>query len=265
MNDLPRPVNTVCESAKGPNRGECFSNKTVTFLLLGNTCTRNCKFCGVAHNPIGQTPDDEIEAILETIAHFGLKYIVLTSVTRDDLKDGGAAYFVSVIKAIRHEHPTVKIEVLIPDFQGDSQSIHTVGEVKPTVFNHNLEMVPRLFPTIRPEGSFNRSIDLLKYISTTFPAQTLKTGIMVGLGETKNEVLDLIKQVADLPVHILTIGQYLAPSKKSFPVDRIVDPEEYELYTMFGKSLGLEVIAGPLVRSSYHAETVNRELEKPPG
>jgi lipoic acid synthetase len=261
MSDLPRPVNTVCESAKCPNRGECFSQKTVTFLLLGNTCTRNCKFCGVAHSPIGQTPADEIDAILETIAHFDLKYVVLTSVTRDDLADGGASHFVAVITAIRGQHPKVKIEVLIPDFQGDTKSIQMIMDAHPTVLNHNLEMVPRLFPAIRPEGSYARSIDLLKYVAQTTPSQKLKTGIMVGLGETQKEVEALIRDVSRIPVDILTIGQYLSPAKNAFPMDRIVEPDEYAQYTALGTSLGLEVVAGPLVRSSYHAESVASVLQ----
>ncbi len=254
LGDLPRPVNTVCESAKCPNRGECFSQKTVTFLLLGDTCTRHCKFCAVNHGSQGETPDDEIEAILETIAHFNLQYVVLTSVTRDDLPDGGAGHFVAVMTAIRHAHPTVKIEVLVPDFKGEENAISVVVDAQPTVFNHNLEMVPRLFPMIRPEGDYVRSSNLLKHVSTRAPHQILKTGIMVGLGENPDEVEVLIREVASLPVQILTIGQYLAPSKKSYPVDRIVDPSEYEHYKKLGESLGLKVIAGPLVRSSYHAE-----------
>jgi lipoic acid synthetase len=256
LGDLPRPVNTVCELAKCPNRGECFTQKTVTFLLLGNTCTRNCKFCGIVHSPQGHTPKDEIEAILETINHFGLQYVVLTSVTRDDLADGGASHFVAVMEAIRRAQPAVKIEILVPDFQGDENALNTVGNAHPTVFNHNLEMVPKLFPSIRPEGSFQRSVNVLAHISRLYPSQKLKTGIMVGLGETPAEVDDLIRFVATIPVHILTIGQYLAPSKKAWPVDRIVDPAEYEHYKELGQTLGLEVFAGPLVRSSYHAEAV---------
>ena len=256
LGDLPRPVNTVCESAKCPNRGECFENKTVTFLLLGNTCTRSCKFCGITHSPKGETPLDEIEAILETIAHFELKYVVLTSVTRDDLPDGGASHFVSVMAAIRAAHPNVGIEILIPDFKGNPTAIDLVIDAKPTVFNHNLEMVPRLFPAIRPEGKFERSLDLLKQVAKKSPQLTLKTGIMVGLGETQGEVEDFIRQVATIPVQILTIGQYLAPAKSAYPVDRIVDPSEYTHYKTLGESLGLKVVAGPLVRSSYHAESV---------
>lgn len=254
VDDLPMPVNTVCESAKCPNRGECFSQKTVTFLLLGNVCTRSCRFCDVSSGKVGATPDNEIAAILSTIEHFGLRYVVLTSVTRDDLPDGGASHFVAVIDAIRALDPSIKIEVLVPDFKGNHENVNLVGDAHPAVFNHNLEMVPRLFPTIRPGGSYPLSLALLRHVVGHKKGFLVKTGIMVGLGETLSEVENLIADVANAGINILTIGQYLSPSKKAAPVARYVELEEYAHFTKLGESLGLKVIAGPLVRSSYHAE-----------
>ena len=255
-NSLPMPVNTVCVEAKCPNRGECFSKKTVTFLLLGNICTRNCGFCNIAKGKPESSPIDEREAIIETIKHFGLKYVVLTSVTRDDLKDGGASVFVSVMKAIRKYNPTIKIEVLVPDFKYNYDSINLVCNENPFVFNHNLELAPRIFSTYRPMGNFDKSLEILDYVKRHYANIHIKTGIMVGLGETKKEILELIELLRKKEIDSLTIGQYLQPNKSLAEIKRFVSPEEYLEYEQAGRDFGIKVIAGPLVRSSYMAENI---------
>ncbi|MDD4527516.1 MAG: lipoyl synthase [Candidatus Margulisbacteria bacterium] len=253
---LPQDICTVCEEAKCPNRGECFSKGRVTFLLLGDTCTRNCGFCGIKKAKAGlPLPPDDAPKIIDTIKRFNIKYLVLTSVTRDDLPDGGASVFADVIDKVRQVYPEVKIEVLTPDFKGDTVAIDAVLVKKPYVFNHNLETVRSGFQQIRPEGNFDVSLKLLEYAKKKNPSILVKTGIMVGVGETKEQVLELIKTVQEKGIDIMTIGQYLAPSKKSFEVKRYVELEEYEEYIALGKSIGLQIIAGPLVRSSYMADT----------
>ncbi|MDD5455514.1 MAG: lipoyl synthase [Candidatus Margulisbacteria bacterium] len=256
MQKLPYPINTVCEEAKCPNRGECFSKKTVTFLLLGKTCTRNCLFCGIDKGTPDTLQENEPDKILAAIKHFALRYVVLTSVTRDDLKDGGSGEFVNVMQKINDYNPDIKIEVLVPDFQGNWEAINKVCELKPFVFNHNLELVPNIFKTYRPLGNFDLSLDILKYVKKNYQHLHVKTGIMVGLGETKEEVVQLIKLLGSLGIDILTIGQYLQPSKKCAEVKRFVLPEEFLEYEKSGESWGIKVIAGPLVRSSYMAEAV---------
>ncbi|MEI7942740.1 MAG: lipoyl synthase [Candidatus Riflemargulisbacteria bacterium] len=253
---LPQDICTVCEEAKCPNRGECFSKGRVTFLLLGDTCTRNCRFCGIkkAKGELPSPPNDS-DKILDTISKFDIKYLVLTSVTRDDLSDGGASVFCEVIEKVREQYPKVKIEVLTPDFKGDKSALDKVLIMKPFVFNHNLEVVPDVFPQIRPEGNFELSLQILEYAKKNYPEVLVKTGIMVGVGETKEQVLSLIKKVKEHGIDIMTIGQYIAPSKKSFQVARYVELEEYEEYSSYGQEIGLKVIAGPLVRSSYMADS----------
>ncbi len=253
---LPQDICTVCEEAKCPNRGECFSKGRVTFLLLGDTCTRNCKFCGIKKAKVAlPSPPDDAEKILGTSQKFNIKYLVLTSVTRDDLSDGGASYFCVVIEKVREQYPDVKVEVLTPDFKGDKQALNKILDMKPYVFNHNLEVVPDVFPQIRPEGDFELSLNLLEYAKKQYPEVLVKTGIMVGVGETKEQVLELIKEVKQRGIDIMTIGQYIAPNKKSFEVARYVELEEYDEYVLYGQEIGLKVIAGPLVRSSYMADS----------
>jgi lipoic acid synthetase len=253
---LPQDICTVCEEAKCPNRGECFSKGRVTFLLLGDTCTRNCRFCGIkkAKGELPPPPNDS-DKILDTISKFNIKYLVLTSVTRDDLPDGGASVFCEVIEKVREKYPKVNIEVLTPDFKGDKAVLDKVLKMKPFVFNHNLEVVPDIFPQIRPEGDFNLSLQILEYAKNNYPDILVKTGIMVGVGETKEQVLSLIKIVKELGIDIMTIGQYIAPSKKSFQVARYVELVEYDEYVRYALEIGLKVIAGPLVRSSYMADS----------
>jgi len=252
---LDKNICTVCEEAKCPNRGECFSKGRVTFLLLGDTCTRNCRFCGIktAKKDLPCPPDD-IPNIISTVEKFDIKYLVLTSVTRDDLPDGGASVFCEVIDAVRKIKPEIKVEVLTPDFKGDKSALDAVLNMKPYVFNHNLESVPAVFPRIRPEGDFQLSLEVLKYAKDNHDV-LVKTGIMVGVGETKEEVFVLIDLASGVGVDIITIGQYIAPSKSSFPVERYVEPSEYDEYVEHGKKLGVKVIAGPLVRSSYMADS----------
>ena len=257
--DLPSNINTVCEEAKCPNRGECFSKKTVTFLLLGSNCTRHCSFCGISHFPPSSYDfSAEISSILVTIEKFQIKYVVLTSVTRDDLSDGGASVFAQALLSIRSQFPDVRVEVLTPDFQGNLASIDRICHQHPYVFNHNLEMVPRLFKEIRPEGNFKLSFNLLSYVQQRWPDIKVKTGIMVGLGETAQEVFSLIELLGKTRLSILTIGQYLQPKKTLHKVARYVDPSEFNDYIAYGKKRGLTIFAGPLVRSSYMAEQVSQ-------
>jgi len=250
------PVNTVCAEAKCPNRGECFLNKTVTFLLLGNICTRNCKFCSINKGKPESTPPDDRKAIIEAIKHFGLKYVVLTSVTRDDLPDGGASVFVEVMKEIRNYNPLIKVEILVPDFQNNYDSINLVCTENPFVFNHNLELIPTIFNTYRPMGNFDKSLKILEYVKHHYANIHIKTGIMVGLGESNKEIHNLIQLLAKKQIDALTIGQYLQPNKKLAEVKRFVTPEEFKTFEESGKKLGIKVVAGPLVRSSYMAENI---------
>lgn len=253
---LPHDICTVCEEAKCPNRGECFSKGRVTFLLLGDTCTRNCRFCGIKKTKASlPPPPDDSEKILDTIKRFNIKYLVLTSVTRDDLIDGGASIFCEVMKNVKLSFPEVQIEVLTSDFKGNKEALDTVLEAKPFVFNHNLEVVQEVFPLIRPEGDFELSFEILEYAKKKHSDLLVKTGIMVGVGETTVQVLDLIRKVKSKGIDIMTIGQYIAPSKSAFQVIRYVQPEEYVEYVELGQKIGLKVIAGPLVRSSYMADS----------
>ncbi len=245
-------IHTVCESAKCPNIGECFSQNTLTFMILGNVCSRNCSFCGVAKgSPLPPDPD-EPRRIALAVKKLGLNYVVITSVTRDDLPDGGASHFAAVIQ----ELGSVKTEVLIPDFLGNEASLKTVLDAKPFVVNHNLETVPRLYPIIRPEADYKRSLDIFRNIKKKNQGVYTKSGFMVGLGETKEEVFSVIKDLKAVGCEIVTIGQYLPPSKLHPKVVRYLIPEEYEEYTAFGKQLGIKVFSGPFVRSSYHAAEV---------
>jgi lipoyl synthase len=256
-NLLPNNLSTICQEARCPNRGECFQKARVAFLILGDTCTRDCKFCAVKkskNNPLS-SPSKDISAILKTIDSFKIKYVVITSVTRDDLPDGGAQYYVEAVNQIQEKYKNIKIELLTPDFKGEINSLRKVLEVSPFVFNHNLEVVPRVFPLIRPQGKFEISLYLLRYAKANYPSILVKTGIMVGVGETKEEVFSLIELIKSNNIDILTIGQYIAPTKSSYPVDRYVELSEYDDYISYGKEIGLKVIAGPLVRSSYMADS----------
>jgi len=250
-----RGLSTVCEEARCPNRGECFSRGTATFLLLGDVCTRACGFCDIrTGRPL---PVDPVEParVAAAAREMGLAYVVLTSVDRDDLPDGGAAHFAAVIGALRRLEPVPGVEVLTPDFKGRSESVRAVVEARPDVFNHNVETVPRLYPTVRRGARLDRSLGVLSAAKQLDPALTTKSGFMLGLGETSGEVAELLERLRDAGVDIVTIGQYLRPSRASLPVVEYVRPEVFERHREAGERLGFRhVFAGPFVRSSYRAE-----------
>ncbi len=247
-------LETVCESAVCPNRGECFSNHTATFLLMGERCTRNCAFCAIPKGKPQALDDTVIPRIAKAVQAMNLEYVVLTSVTRDDLPDGGASYITKVVREIRHTRPHAQIEVLIPDFQGSTQSLATIAGAHPDVLNHNVETVPRLYPIVRPQASFERSLEVLRYFNTLKRPIETKSGLMVGLGETREELEEVFKQLAEVGVHNLTIGQYLRPNDGCVEIHKYYTPEEFlELETLATKAGIQRVFSAPLVRSSYHA------------
>jgi lipoyl synthase len=251
--DVPGNINTVCLSAKCPNRGECFEKKQLTFLILGNICTRACRYCAIPSGKPGPVEQKEIDDIVQYIGQFSLEYVVITSVTRDDLKDGGSSHFANLLSTIHQKHPATKIEVLTPDFMFNTEQLDRVLDATPFVFNHNVETVARLFKSVRPKGDHAKSLSLLRYAKKTYPDIKTKTGIMVGVGETKAEVLELIDQAKDHHIDIVTIGQYLAPSSSHFKVERYVSEAEFDDYARYGKETGVKVVSGALVRSSYNA------------
>lgn len=250
-------LHTICEEAKCPNIAECFGNGTAVFLILGNTCTRACQYCNVTHGTPEVPNEQEPDAIAESVRALGLKYVVVTSVTRDDLQDGGAHVFSETITAIKQRNNTCKVEVLVPDFRGSHKALHTVLEARPDVLNHNIEVVEQLFPLMRPQGNYQTSLELLR-TSKEFNAHLItKSGLMVGLGETTEQIIATMKDLRTASVDVLTIGQYLQPTKNHTDITKYYTPEEfYELQTI---ALGLgftHVESGPLVRSSYHANKI---------
>lgn len=251
-------LHTVCEGADCPNRGECFKSGTATFMILGDTCTRGCRFCAVGKGkPLPPDPD-EPEHVADAAEKLGLKHVVVTSVTRDDLPDGGAAHFAATVRALKSRIPAT-VEVLIPDFKGSEEALNTVIEAKPDIINHNLETVPPLYNTVRPQAVYERSLELLKRVKTS--GILAKTGIMVGVGETNEQVLTLIDDIAAIGVDMLTIGQYLQPSKEHLPVAEYVTPEQFEEYKRAALEKGIRYVASaPLVRSSYNAAEGMKEL-----
>jgi lipoic acid synthetase len=251
-------LNTVCESANCPNRGECFSSRTATFMLLGEVCTRHCTFCNIPGGQVGPVDPDEPRRVAEAVRELGLKFAVVTSVNRDDLSDGGATHFAATIDQIRGLNPGCGVEVLIPDFLGDPQALETVLAAAPEVLNHNLETVPRLYPALRTQADYRRSLQVLRRSRRWAEAEgadiRVKTGIMVGVGETRQEVIDLMKDTVACGIQIMTIGQYLQPSKRHHPVRRFVEPAEFAELAAIGRELGITWMeSGPMVRSSYHA------------
>jgi len=257
-------LHTVCESAKCPNRGECFDRGTATVMILGEVCTRNCKFCAVEKSKGSLLPADqeEPENIAEMTSKLDLKHLVVTTVTRDDLEDGGASQFVKTINCVHARNKNVTIEVLISDLEGDWVSLNKIVEAKPDIINHNLETVPRLYPGVRPMANYQRSLELLTKVKEFDPKMITKSGIMVGVGETENEVTDLMKDLRNIDCNILTIGQYLAPSSEHLQVVEYVHPEVFDRYRVIGEELGfLFVESGPLVRSSYHAERAREYIK----
>ncbi len=247
-------LHTICESARCPNRPECFTRGTATFMILGNICTRNCTFCAV-DNGRPETPDSrEPEHIVAAVKKLELQYVVITSVTRDDLPDSGASYFAQTIKAIQSYNNKILVEVLIPDFGGSLSALQTVIDARPTVLNHNVETVPRLYPEVRPEANYQRSLELLKRARMFNSRLVTKSGLMLGLGETREEVVDLMANLREAGCDLLTIGQYLQPSLTHHAVVRYVPPAEFEEYRKIGNEMGfISVASAPLVRSSFHA------------
>ncbi len=253
-------LHTVCQSARCPNIGECFTSGTATFLLLGGHCTRNCGFCAVSSGAPEPLDPDEPRRIAETIEQMQLTYAVLTSVTRDDLPDGGAAHFAATITAIKERLPATRVEVLVPDFHGDQACIATVLGARPDVFNHNVETVRRLQALVRPQAAYDTSLGVLATARCLAPDIPTKSGIMVGLGETDEEVAETLTDMAGAGIAIATIGQYLRPTSRHLPVERYVHPDQFGTYRQEGEAAGLNhVIAGPFVRSSYHAELAATE------
>jgi lipoic acid synthetase len=249
-------LHTVCEEASCPNLGECFSHGTATFMIMGRLCTRRCPFCDVAHGRPDPLDVNEPAHLAETIAAMGLRFVVITSVDRDDLRDGGAEHFVQCIRAVRERSPATQIEVLVPDFRGRMDVALAIMErALPDVFNHNLETVPRLYKAARPGSDYQHSLDLIRNFKRRYPAIPSKSGIMVGLGETDDEILAVMRDLRAHDCDRLTIGQYLAPSKHHLPVMRFVTPAEFDRFAELAKGMGFEHVAsGPMVRSSYHAE-----------
>ena len=256
-------LHTVCEEASCPNIGECFSHGTATFMILGDVCTRRCPFCDVAHGK-PQAPDvHEPENLAKTIAAMKLQYVVITSVDRDDLRDGGAQHFVDCIHAVRQHSPQTKIEVLVPDFRGRlAVALEIMGQAPPDVMNHNLETVPRLYKAARPGADYNNSLQLLQAFKAKHPEVPTKSGLMVGLGETDEEILQVMRDLRTHNVDMLTIGQYLQPSQHHLPLKRFVTPDEFKLFEQAALEMGfINAACGPMVRSSYHADLQAQEAK----
>ena len=249
-------LNTVCEEANCPNLGECFGNGTATFMIMGALCTRRCPFCDIAHGRPLPLDAAEPSALAQTANHMNLSYVVITSVDRDDLRDGGANHFAECIQALRTAIPGIRIEILVPDFRGRAENaLRILAETPPDVFNHNLETVPRLYKKVRPGASYEHSLHLLNSFKCCSPDIPTKSGLMMGLGETIEEVLQVMEDMRANNVAILTLGQYLQPSVHHLPVHRYVAPKTFEELRIEGEKLGFtRVLSGPMVRSSYHAD-----------
>lgn len=253
-------LHTVCESALCPNIGECFSMRTATFMIMGDTCTRNCRFCAVETGCPEPLDMGEPSRVAEAAKTLGLDHVVITSVTRDDLPDGGANHFAETIRAIRETDRNVSVEVLVPDFSGSEESIEMVASEKPDVFNHNLETIPRLYKEIRPGADYQRSLGILKAVKQTDEKIVTKSGLMLGLGESSEELLDVLRDLRQADCDILTIGQYLRPSDNHAPVIRFIPPEEFSHLAVKAQELGFQGVASaPLVRSSYKAGELLRQ------
>ncbi len=255
-------LHTVCEEASCPNLPECFGGGTATFMIMGDICTRRCPFCDVAHGRPNALDPDEPKHLAEAVANLSLRYVVVTSVDRDDLRDGGADHFAQCIQAIRDTNPSTKIEILVPDFRGRMDvALKIMEETPPDVFNHNLESVPRLYRAIRPGSDYQWSLDLLKKFKEVCPDVPTKSGLMVGLGETLEEIIDVMRDLRAHDVDMVTIGQYLQPSKFHLPIERYVHPDEFAHLQKVGEDMGFSNVAsGPMVRSSYHADQQAKEI-----
>ncbi|PID60786.1 MAG: lipoyl synthase [Ignavibacteriae bacterium] len=246
-------LNTVCEEAKCPNLAECWNKRTATYMILGDTCTRSCGFCDVKMGRPNFVDWDEPNRVSQSVIDLGLKHVVITSVNRDELKDGGASIFSKTVELIRKNSPECSVEILIPDFQGSEKAFEIIMQNPPDILNHNLETVARQYHAVRPQADYQRSLDLIKWFNNR--GLRTKSGIMVGIGEKKEEVLELMKDLKAHNCDIMTIGQYLQPTKNHLPVDRYVTLEEFAVYKKEGQRIGFEAVeSGPLVRSSYHAD-----------
>ena len=254
-------LHTVCQEAKCPNIWECFSHKTATFLIMGSRCTRNCRFCSVPEGDLEPPDPQEPARVARVSREMGLKYVVITSVTRDDLADGGAGIFAETIIEIRKQIPEAWVEVLIPDFQGRKEALFTVLGAKPDVLNHNIETVERLYPRVRPQADYRRSLRLIQRAHAHDPDLPTKSGLMLGLGESSEEIKKTLEDMLRAGCRILTLGQYLQPSKNHLAVERFIPPEEFEAWRKKALKMGFaEVASGPFVRSSYHAQELFEEV-----
>jgi lipoyl synthase len=256
-------LHTVCENARCPNRMECFSCRTATFMLLGKVCTRGCTFCSVAKGAPGEVDAEEPERVAEAAVGMGLEHVVITSVTRDDLPDGGATQFAASIRAVRRRLPGATVEVLTPDFQGDLDALNLVLAERPDVFNHNLETVEELYAKVRPQADYARSLRLLEAAREMMPGIEIKSGLMVGLGETRSQLARLFRDMAEAGCDMLTIGQYLRPSREQLKVERFLSPREFEELGVEAEEAGISRVASaPFVRSSYRAKEFLHKQEK---
>ncbi len=261
MRDLD--LHTVCEEAHCPNIGECWHHGTATFMIMGDTCTRACTYCNVNHGTPESLDANEPHKLAHAVDTMALEYVVVTSVDRDDLPDFGAGHFAETIRAIHGKRPQCQVEVLIPDFQGQEAPLRAVIEAQPNILNHNMETVPRLYRVARPGGKYDRALQLLERARQWAPTIPTKTGLMVGLGETPDEVIDVLKDLRTIDTQILTIGQYLRPSLAHIPMDRYYTPDEFKEFKRVALELGFgHVESGPLVRSSYHAHEQTRSFEE---
>ena len=257
-------LHTVCEEARCPNIGECWNNRTATFMILGNVCTRSCGFCAVLTGKPTELDVDEPYRVADAAKQMGLRHAVITSVNRDELADGGASIFAATIEAIKEEVPECAVEVLTPDFKGNQDAIKTVIDARPATFNHNIETVPRLYPAVRPQAKYKRSLEVLQHAKELNPDGLTKSGFMVGLGEVEEELHQTMRDLREHDVDILTIGQYLRPSENHLPMSRYYTPKEFALLRRYGlDELGFKhVESGPLVRSSYHAHEQTADARK---
>lgn len=255
-------LHTVCEEASCPNLGECFAHGTATFMIMGDICTRRCPFCDVAHGRPNPLDADEPRHLAETIRAMELRYVVITSVDRDDLRDGGAAHFVACIRAVREQNPGIRIETLVPDFRGRVQTaLDILRAAPPDVFNHNLETVPRLYRKARPGSDYRGSLALLQAFREEHPGVPTKSGLMLGIGETREELLEVLQDLREQGCEMLTLGQYLQPSRHHLPVERYLEPAEFDQLAEQARAMGFrQVASGPMVRSSYHADLQAQEI-----
>ena len=257
-----KQLHTVCEEARCPNMGECWGHRTATFMILGSVCTRSCGFCAVATGRPMALDFEEPRRVAEAVTQMGLKHVVVTSVNRDELRDGGATLFAATIRWIRRLNPACTVEVLTPDFKGAMEALQVVMDAKPDVFNHNVETVPRLYRRVRPQAIYERSLKVLQAAKAMNPGKPTKSGFMLGLGETHDEIESLLRDLHAHEVDIVTIGQYLRPTPDHLPIERYVPPDEFREYARLGKAMGIpHVQSGPLVRSSYHACDQVKQLD----